>query len=179
MCCPPGSADCANLCSHSHGCDEDALHTKRREEGLQVACQPERHWLTSLQDTPAGRIQCLRGWHKSNHSLREEQKQTKITPFRNSQRCIVPGCLCCMKNIGSSFESQPKLTGYIYIYIYKVLFDKHDHIPLSTICLCKILVHSMKMSAKLTLHHMTGRSLSGRFSRHCEQSRFWRECGLQ
>ena len=42
----------ANLCSNSHGSDEDALHPEGREEGLQVACQPERNRLAALQNAP-------------------------------------------------------------------------------------------------------------------------------
>lgn len=42
-----------DLCGNSHGSDEDPLHPKGGEEGLQIACQPEGHRLTSLQNTPA------------------------------------------------------------------------------------------------------------------------------
>jgi len=45
----------ADLCSNSHGSDEHSLHTKGREEGLQVASQPEGDWLTALQHSPAPR----------------------------------------------------------------------------------------------------------------------------
>ena len=41
------------LSCNCHGGDEDSLYPKGREEGLQVAREPEWHGLTALQHSPA------------------------------------------------------------------------------------------------------------------------------
>ncbi len=64
----------ADLCSNSHGSDEDSLHTKGREEGLQVASQPERNWLTALQHPPAPR--CNSDSHQLVTSSRRNHMET-------------------------------------------------------------------------------------------------------
>lgn len=83
-----------HLSRKSHGCDEDAIHTKGSEEGLQVAGQTERHRLCPLQQPPASVT------HSQKHSCVFLQKQVILEPKE---------VLAFQSTTGEGCESQPLL----------------------------------------------------------------------